>query len=124
MIRAAYLCLAVLSLTLGVIGIFLPGLPTTVFILVAAWAAARSSPGFHRWLEQHPRFGPMIRNWRETGAVSLGAKWSATAMMALSAAILFITAPKPWVAELATLAMALVCLWLWMRPLPPGGAQR
>jgi hypothetical protein len=44
-------------------------------------------------------------------------------MMALSALVLFLTAPKPWIAELATLAMAGVCIWLWMRPLPPDAAR-
>ncbi len=58
-----------LCLALGVIGIFVPGLPTTVFILMAGWAAARSSPRFHNWLEGHPLFGPMLRDWRKHGAV-------------------------------------------------------
>jgi uncharacterized membrane protein YbaN (DUF454 family) len=116
--RYAFLVLAVSSLMLGIVGIFVPGLPTTVFVLIAGWAAARSSPRFHAWLENHPRFGPMLRNWRETGAVSRRAKWSATAMMTLSATILFVVAPKLWIAELATLCMAAVALWLWLRPEP------
>ncbi|WP_028008561.1 YbaN family protein [Solimonas flava] len=116
--RYALLALAFLSLALGIVGIFVPGLPTTVFVLIAGWAAARSSPRFHDWLENHPRFGPMLRNWRQTGAVSRRAKWSATAMMSLSAAILFATAPQLWIAELATAIMATVAVWLWLRPEP------
>jgi hypothetical protein len=52
-------CFAVLCLVLGLIGVVLPGMPTTVFILMAAWAAARSSPRLHAWLRNHRVFGPL-----------------------------------------------------------------
>lgn len=127
MIRYLLIALAGLSLTLGVIGIFVPGVPTTVFVLIAGWAAARSSPRFHAWLENHPRFGPMLRDWRENGAVSRRAKWMATVTMSLSAVILWFTAPKLWIVLLACGVMAIVAIWLWRRPeprseslLPPG----
>ncbi|WP_416187288.1 YbaN family protein [Hydrocarboniphaga sp.] len=119
--------LAGLSLTLGFIGIFVPGMPTTVFVLIAGWAAARSSPRFHAWLENHPRFGPMLRDWRENGAVSRRAKWMATITMSISAVIIWFTAPKPWITLLVCGVMASVAVWLWRRPeprsktpLPPG----
>ena len=54
LVRWALLAFAILCLVLGVIGVFVPGLPTTVFILMAAWAAARSSPRLHEWLRQPP----------------------------------------------------------------------
>ncbi|EIT70312.1 YbaN family protein [Hydrocarboniphaga effusa] len=127
MIRYLLMVLAGLSLTLGFIGIFVPGMPTTVFVLIAGWAAARSSPRFHAWLENHPRFGPMLRDWRENGAVSRRAKWMATIMMSISAVIIWFTVPKPWIALLACGVMASVAIWLWRRPepraktpLPPG----
>lgn len=124
--RYAFLALAVASLSLGIIGIFVPGLPTTVFVLIAGWAAARSSPRFHAWLESHPRFGPTLRNWRETGAVPRRAKWLATLTMSVSAVILFAFVRKMWIAELATACMAAVAIWLWLRPepVPPGAVCR
>ena len=119
--RLLLIVLAAVSLALGIVGIFVPGLPTTVFVLIAGWAAARSSPRFSAWLEAHPRFGPMIRDWRASGAVSRRAKWSATLMMSLSAVILFLTLPRLWLAELISAVMAVVAIWLWRRPEPAGG---
>jgi uncharacterized membrane protein YbaN (DUF454 family) len=118
-LRYALLLLAGFCVGLGVVGVFVPGLPTTVFILIAGWAAARSSPRFSAWLESHRVFGTMLRNWRETGSVSRRSKWTATAMMALCAVILFLTTTRPWLAEGVTALMALALVWLWNRPLPP-----
>jgi uncharacterized membrane protein YbaN (DUF454 family) len=117
-VRYLLLVFAAVCVALGVIGIFVPGLPTTVFILLAGWAAARSSPRFSAWLENHAKFGPMIRDWRDRGAVSRRAKISATIVMAISSAILFLTASRAWVAEAITAVMAVVLMWLWRRPEP------
>ena len=117
--RYLLLIFAALCVALGVIGIFVPGLPTTVFILMAGWAAARSSPRFHDWLENHRAFGPMLRDWRKNGAVSRRAKIAATVMMAASATILFFTTTRMWVAEIITAVMTIVLMWLWLRPEPP-----
>jgi len=117
--RYLLLVFAVLCVALGVIGIFVPGLPTTVFILMAGWAAARSSPRFHNWLESHRIFGPMLRDWRKHGAVSRRSKITATVMMAACAVILFLTTTRIWMAEIITAVMALVLMWLWRRPEPP-----
>jgi uncharacterized membrane protein YbaN (DUF454 family) len=118
-VRYLLLAFAVLCLVIGVIALFIPGLPTTVFILMAGWAAARSSPRFHDWLENHRLFGPTLRDWRKHGAVSRRAKIMATVMMTASAVILFLTLPQMWIAELITGMMAFVLMWLWQRPEPP-----
>ena len=118
-VRYLLLAFAGLCLLLGFIGIFVPGLPTTVFILMAGWAAARSSPRFSAWLESHRLFGPMLRDWRETRAVSRRAKVSASIMMTICAVILFLTSSRMWVAEAVTAVMAIVLMWLWRRPEPP-----
>ncbi len=111
---------AVLCLVMGAIGVVVPGLPTTVFILMAAWAAARSSPRMHAWLWRHRLFGPMLRNWADGGRVSRRAKWSATILMALCAVILFETSAPRWAATTACVCMACVLTWLWLRPEPGG----
>lgn len=70
------------ALALGIVGIPLPLLPTTPFILLAAFCFARSSPRLQLWMETHPRFGPMIVNWRERGAISKRAKLYSVSVMA------------------------------------------
>ena len=110
--------LAYASLALGIIGIVLPGLPTVPFILLSAFAAARGSQRLHAWLLAHRRFGPMIRDWQDGGAVSRRSKWLATGTMTLCAAIMFLTAPKAWMAATGTAIMAVVATWLWLRPEP------
>ena len=115
LVRWLYLGLAVLSLLLGLIGIFLPVLPTTPFILLSAWAAARSSPWLLRWLERHRAFGPMLRDWHHGGVVRRQAKWAATVVMGASAIVLLLFVPR-WAALLAIACMAGVLVWLWRRP--------
>lgn len=109
---------AVLCLVMGIIGVIVPGLPTTVFILMAAWAAARSSPRLYRWLWNHRLFGPLLRNWAQGGKVSRRAKWSAALVMTLSAAMLLLTVPRLWIPAIAIACMACVLAWLWSRPEP------
>ncbi|WP_199740155.1 YbaN family protein [Acidovorax sp. FJL06] len=109
---------AVLCLVMGAIGVVVPGLPTTVFILMAAWAAARSSPRLYRWLWNQRLFGPLLRNWAQGGKVSRRAKWSAALMMSLSAVVLLLTVSRPWIVAVAIGSMACVLAWLWRRPEP------
>ncbi|KJV09824.1 membrane protein, partial [Elstera litoralis] len=70
------------ALVLAIVGILLPLLPTTPFLLLAAFAFARSSPRLEAWLLHHPRLGPPIRNWREQGAIDRKTKRVALASMA------------------------------------------
>jgi len=115
-VRVLYRILAALSLCLAVIGVFLPGLPTTVFVLAAAWAAARSSPRLHLWLQQHPVFGPLLLNWENGRRVSRRAKRTAALVMSLSAAWMAWALRPAWLAALLILTMAIVLTWLWRRP--------
>jgi uncharacterized membrane protein YbaN (DUF454 family) len=115
-LRWALLALALLSLALALIGLFLPLIPTVPFVLLAAWAAARSSPRLAQWLERHPRLGPLILDWRAGGVVRRGAKWLATILMGSSAVSLLWLFHPHWVAWAAIGCMAVVLAWLWRRP--------
>tara|TARA_R110002126_G_scaffold19489_33_gene73192 strand:- start:3928 stop:4335 length:408 start_codon:yes stop_codon:yes gene_type:complete len=85
MIAFGWLCVGI-----AIVGIVVPGLPTTVFLLVAAWAFSRSSDRFQRWLIEHPRLGPPVLAWRDRGAIPVRAKVLAVVMMSASLAIIVI----------------------------------
>lgn len=72
--KTAYIILGTISLVLGFIGIFLPLLPTTPFLLLTAALYFRGSPRLYQWLLNHKYFGTYIRNFRENKAVPLRAK--------------------------------------------------
>ena len=118
MTRWLWWLLAYASLGLGIVGIVVPGLPTVPFVLLAAFAAARGSQRLRERLLADRRFGPMIRDWEREGAVSRRAKWLATATMAVCAVVMFLTAPKWWMAATGTAFMAATAAWLWRRPEP------
>lgn len=115
-VRWALLALALLSLGLAIVGVFLPVLPTVPFVLLAAWAAARSSPKLNAWLERHPRLGPILVDWREGGRVPRRAKWMASGLMGLSAVSLLLVLPGHWLPYVTIACMATVLVWLWRRP--------
>ncbi|GIX25505.1 MAG: inner membrane protein [Caldimonas sp.] len=108
--------LAGVSLLLGLVGVVLPLLPTVPFLLLAAWAGGRGWPSLEARLLAHPRHGPVIRQWRERGAVPRRAKWLATVMMLGSATVLWWSPVAPWVRGTVYLLLLAVALWLWRRP--------
>jgi uncharacterized membrane protein YbaN (DUF454 family) len=118
-VRAFWLVVAAASLGLGATGVVVPVLPTTPFLLVAAYAAARSSTRLHAWLLGHRVFGPAIVDWQAHRAVSRHAKLVASGTMAASAAVLFLFSPSTLLAVGVTAFMALVGTWLWLRPERP-----
>lgn len=71
-------------LVFGFIGLLLPIVPTTPFILVSVWFFARSSKKLENWLINHKIFGKNIRNWKEKGAISKNAKLSAIPLIIFS----------------------------------------
>lgn len=81
--RGIYFVLGLVCVALGFIGAFLPVLPTTPFLILAAACFARSSPRLEGWLLSHPRFGPLLRAWRERGAIPRKAKLMALAGMCI-----------------------------------------
>ncbi len=82
--RTIWLLVGYMATGLAIAGAVLPLLPTTPFLLVAAYAFARSSPALHQWLLSHRHFGPLIENWHRHHAISLNAKLAAMFAIALT----------------------------------------
>ena len=107
-------------MTLGIVGVFVPLLPTTIFMLVSLWAFSKSSQRLHDYIWHHPRFGTAARNWKLYGIVPRSAKIGALVVMLSSAVLLlFVLSIPEWAAVTAVAIMAVVLLWLLSRPEKP-----
>lgn len=118
-LRLVLLGLGWTMLALGVAGIFLPLLPTTPFLLLAAWLFSRSSPRLEQWLFDHPMFGRPLRDWREAGAISRRAKLFAIALMGLSFLFFWLRLePSAPAAAIVAMVMIAVSAFIVSRPEP------
>lgn len=106
--RTTYIFVGHASLAIGFIGIFVPLLPTTPFVLLAAACYSRGSERFHSWLHRHPRFGPMVRSWRDHGVIGPRAKVAAAVTVGLSVSYTVWRLDRPW--ELVALAVGVAVL--------------
>jgi uncharacterized membrane protein YbaN (DUF454 family) len=119
MLRPVYFVLGVLMVILGIIGIFVPLMPTTSFLILAAWCFARSSRRAEAWILNHPKFGPPIVAWRENRAIARRHKAMSVGGMAIGMALFVLTAhPAWWVAGLVALALAGLAAYVVTRPEP------
>lgn len=117
-LRYAFLALGWLAVLLGFIGAFLPVLPTTPFLLVAAWAFARSSRRMRLWLYGHPRFGAFLRDWRDEGAIPLRGKVAALGGMLIAWHVVFLTSDRAWTPIVVGACLAAVAVYVASRPTP------
>lgn len=124
MTRGFYFILGLVAVALAVLGALLPLLPTTPFLLVAAWAFARSSPRLEAKLLAHARFGPMIADWRSAGAIDRRAKRISALVMAatLVGGALAGLSTTLLLAQAAVLAA--VSGFIWTRPEPARESER
>jgi uncharacterized membrane protein YbaN (DUF454 family) len=100
----------------GIAGIVLPLVPTTPFLLVAAFAFARSSPRLHDWLVRHPRLGPPIEAWRAHGAISRTNKRLAVAVMLCALGLSLAAGVPLWIIGLQGVVMAGSATFVLSRP--------
>jgi uncharacterized membrane protein YbaN (DUF454 family) len=111
-VRYALLAIGWLSVVLGVIGIFIPVLPTTPFLLLAAACFARSSPRFYRWLVEHPRLGPWIGDYLSGNGIPLKGKVYAIGLMWASILLSCYLVPLPWARVFMLTSAVLVTVYI------------
>ena len=117
MIRGLYLALGLFFVALGFVGAFLPVLPTTPFLILAASCFARSSRRLERWLIEHPWFGPMLREWRLRGAIPRKAKLTALAGVTAGFLLFWIgSEPSPVLTAAVALLMLSGLAYVFSRP--------
>jgi hypothetical protein len=117
--RPLYVALGFLSLGVGAVGVVVPGLPTTVFVLIAAWCFAKASPRLEAWLREHRIFGGYLRDWERDRSVPRGAKVAAGVGMLCSVLIAGLVFEVPAL-PLAVMALTLAAVFTWIvrRPEP------
>jgi len=117
--RGFWFSIGLLALAAAAAGVALPLLPTTPFLLVAAFAFARSSPRMHAWLVEHAVFGPFINDWRDHGAISVRAKiWAVVSMVAVFGLSILLDAPII-VLSVQAVVLSVVALFILSRPSGP-----
>ena len=111
-VRYALLAIGWLSVLLGVIGIFVPVLPTTPFLLLAAACFVRSSRRFYLWLVNHRHLGPWIRDYLEGNGIPLKGKVYAIGLMWASIGLSCYLVPMPWARAFMLTSAVLVTLYI------------
>lgn len=126
MMRPLLVLTGVMSLILALLGVVLPLLPTTPFLLLSAACFARSSKRLHGWLLAHPRLGPFISDWELGGAIRPAAKRTATLLILISGGLsLFLVKAPAWAQAAMALTFLGVLTFIWSRPSTPRpGAER
>ena len=117
--RRAWQGLAVTCIGLAGAGVALPLVPTTPFLLLAAWAASRGSPELHDWLHRHPRYGPLLRDWRDHRALRPAVKRGALLLIGASWVVLMLSVEATAIRLVGSGVMAAVAVFLATRPPHP-----
>lgn len=116
-VRWLLLVAGIVATALGVVGAFLPVLPTTPFLLLAAACFARASPSLYRWLADSRTFGPSIREWRRHRSIPWRAKIAGIVLMSVSIAVSATFFVRPWWGKAVLVALGVAtAVWLYRIP--------
>lgn len=116
MIRGIWAVAGLICVVLGVVGLFLPFLPTVPFLLAAGFFFGRSSGRLHRWLLSHPVLGPPIHDWNARGAISPKAKRLASLSVAAALMMSLGLGFSMKVVMIQVIALTVVMAFIWTRP--------
>ncbi|SFC52677.1 YbaN family protein [Pseudoalteromonas denitrificans] len=118
--RTFWMLLGLMSLLLGLIGVFLPLLPTTPFVLLSAYCFSKSSHKLHSWLINHKLFGSLIIDWEKYGVIRYKTKCIATISMIVLVSYPLIFLPIViWAKVMVIISIILVMIFIWSRPSLP-----
>ena len=106
------------AVAIGAIGVVLPLLPTTPFLLVAAFAFARSSTRLTRWLREHRTFGPLINNWHRDGSIDRKAKRAAIIVIVATPVITWLLDVPLWIVACQVVVLSASAVFILTRPSP------
>jgi uncharacterized membrane protein YbaN (DUF454 family) len=115
-VHNCYLALGWICLLLGGVGIFVPGLPTTIFWILSLWAFTRSSEKMRRYLLQHPKFGKILREWNDHQVVPTAGKIAACLSMSVVCVVSVLTMSNAWGATMICFTLTLVMGYIITRP--------
>ncbi len=119
LLKSLLLCIGWVSVVLGVLGIFLPLLPTTPFLLLAAACFVRSSPKFYQWLIGHPRLGSYVLHYLNGEGIPKRAKFASIAMIAVTISFSIWLVPIVWVKVLLLIIALSVSTYILRQPTLP-----
>lgn len=112
----AWKLVAIAALGLAALATVLPVLPSVPFLLLAAIAAGHGWPWLEGRLARHRQLGPLVRGWRERGALPRAVKATGVASLAISGVLVWFSPAQTWLAIGIDAALAAFGAWLWMRP--------
>ncbi|MBX2996829.1 MAG: YbaN family protein [Bdellovibrionaceae bacterium] len=115
LVRSCILILGILSVALGTVGAFLPVLPTTPFILLAAWCFLKSSKKAHSWIYRQPLFGKMLRDWERDRSIARPTKVLAVSMIILSVVFIWLKVSNMWIKYLVTALLLFISIFISTR---------
>lgn len=116
--RFLWLLTGLAALAIGAVGVVLPLLPTTPFLLVAAFAFARSSERMNNWLREHQVFGPLINNWHRDGSIDPKTKQTAIAVIVATPVITWLLDVPSWVVACQIVVLSAAAIFILTRPSP------
>ena len=111
-----YQALGFLCVGLAYIGVVTPGIPFSIFLVIAAWAFAKSSPKMEAWLYNHPWFGKFLTNWNKKRVFPTKGKYAMVIVMASTLAITYHATGNLKAVLWSGGSMALVAIWAWRYP--------